>query len=138
MIKRNSIASSSSSSKECDSYRPGHQVHWIQARVEREKPRFDAEVKVIDLTQVQVCWLDQELVFYHHNTARIVAALNTNVLNYLKFAPDANLLYVQTEAPNELHNGIFSLFYLSDSELSECLVKESAVETPLFGSSLER
>lgn len=132
MIKRNSIANLSSASKECDSYRPGHQVHWIQARVEREKPRFDAEVKVLNQTQVEVRWLDQGLVFHHHNTARILDALNAKVLNYLKFAPDANLLYVQTEAPNELHNGAFSLFYLSSSELSECLVKEIALKTSAF------
>ena len=128
MIKRNSIARSSSASTECHSYRPGHQVHWIQARVEREKLRFDAEVKVLDQTQVQVRWLDQEWVFHHHNTARIVEALNAKVLDYLKFAPDANLLYVQTEAPNKLHNGAFSLLYLSPNELEACQVFENAVD----------
>jgi hypothetical protein len=112
----------------CDSYKPGHQVHWIQARVKADVESFDARVEVISPTKVVVSWLSETRTFSHHNTAAILKALNSRVLDYVKFKPDANLLYVQSEEPSELHNGIFSLFYLSDSELSDCLVREDAVK----------
>jgi glycerol kinase len=111
----------------CDSYKPGHQVHWIQARVKADLESFDARVEVIGPTKVVVSWLSETHTFSHHNTAAISNALNARVLDYLKFKPDANLLYVQSEEPNELHNGTFSLFYLSSSELSDCLVRTDAV-----------
>ena len=52
---------------------------------------------------------------------QIQAALNSAVLGYIKFAPSACLLYVQTEEPNGQHYGAFSMSYLCEGELSDCL-----------------
>ncbi len=104
----------------CTSYAPGHQVHWIQAKVKRTAPRFDARVEVLTGNKLRVSYLDQSKIFSHHAVEQIQAALNKAVLGYIKFAPTASLLYVQTEEPNGQHYGAFSMSYLCDGELSEC------------------
>ena len=105
----------------CTSYAPGHQVHWIQAKVKRTEPRYDASVEVLSENKIRVSYLDQSKIFSHHAVDEIQAALNIAVLGYIKFAPSASLLYVQTEEPNGQHYGAFSVIYLCDGELSACL-----------------
>lgn len=129
MSKENPQAKQVANRTGCGSYSPGHQVHWIQARVKADKPRFDAHIEVLTPTKVRVSWLDQDFVFRHHNTARIAQVLKAKVLDYVKFAPDANLLYIQTEEPCEIHNGAFSLFYLSSSGLKPCTIGDTSVDT---------
>lgn len=104
----------------CVSHAPGHQVHWIQARVKFDMPRFDAEVEVLDQNRIRVNWLDQSHVFTHHNTAGIQATLKVAVLGYVKFAPGADLLYIQTEEANDKHGGTFSVSYLCRGALDAC------------------
>ena len=104
----------------CVSHEPGHQVHWIQARVQYDKPRFDAEVEILETNRVRVSWLDESHVFTHHNTAGIQATLKVAVLGYVRFAPGADLLYIQTEEANGQHGGAFSVSYLCRSILSSC------------------
>lgn len=113
---------------DCHSHAPGHQVHWIQARVQRSKPRHDAKVEVLSDTQIRVSWLDQSHIFTHHNTAEIQDALDARVLDYVKFAPDANLLYIQTEQANESHGGAFSVSYLCPRDLAPCFKRRHAVD----------
>ena len=117
----------------CDSHKPGHQVHWIQARVKADVASFDAQVEVISPIKVVVRWLSETRTFSHHNTAAILKALNSRVLDFVKFKPDASLLYVQSEEPSELHNGAFSLFYLCESDLEPCIFRDNAIDV----SSLE-
>jgi hypothetical protein len=95
-------------------------VHWIQAKVKRTEPRYDARVEVLTGNKIRVSFLDQSKIFSHHAVEQIQAALNQAVLGYIKFAPTASLLYVQTEEPNGQHYGAFSMSYLCDRELSEC------------------
>ena len=104
----------------CTSYAPGHQVHWIQAKVKRTEPRYDARVEVLTGNKLRVSFLDQSKIFSHHAVEQIQAVLDRAVLGYIKFAPTASLLYVQTEEPNGEHHGAFSVSYLCDGELSEC------------------
>ena len=104
----------------CTSYAPGHQVHWIQAKVKRTEPRYDARVEVLTENKLRVSYLDHSKIFSHHAVEQIQAALNKAVLGYIKFAPTASLLYVQTEEPDGQHHGAFSVSYLCDGELSEC------------------
>ena len=118
----------SSAKPDCHSHATGHQVHWIQARVQRSQPRHDAKVEVLGKTQVRVSWLDQSHIFTHHNTAGIQAALDAGVLDYVKFAPDANLLYIQTEQANESHGGAFSVSYLCPGDLAPCFKHRDAVD----------
>jgi hypothetical protein len=95
-------------------------VHWIQAKVKRTEPRYDVRVEVLTGNKLRVSYLDQSKIFSHHAVEQIQAALNKAVLGYIKFAPTASLLYVQTEEPNGQHHGAFSVSYLCDGELSEC------------------
>jgi hypothetical protein len=95
-------------------------VHWIQAKVKRTAPRFDASVEVLSENKLRVSYLDQSKIFSHHAVQEIQATLNSAVLGYIKFAPTASLLYVQTEGPNGQHYGVFSVSHLCDGELSEC------------------
>jgi hypothetical protein len=105
---------------ECVSYFPGHQVHWIQAKVKQAEPRYDAEVEVLSDNKLKVSYQGQTRVFSHHCCDQIQAVLGGAVLGYIKFAPTAQLLYVQTEVPNGQHNGAYSLSYLCDGDLTDC------------------
>ena len=120
MESRKPTIQSLGSKPRCVSHEPGHQVHWIQARVKFDKPRFDAEVEVLDQNRIRVSWLDQSHVFTHHNTTGIQATLKVAVLGYVKFAPGADLLYIQTEEANGKHGGAYSVSYLCRSILSPC------------------
>lgn len=105
----------------CTSYAPGHQVHWIQAKVKRSEPRYEARVEVLGKNKLRVSYLDQCKIFSHHAVEQVQAALNKAVLGYIKFAPSASLLCVQTEEPNGQHYGAFSMSYLCEGELTDCL-----------------
>lgn len=105
----------------CTSYKPGHQVHWIQAKVKRTDARYDAIVEVVAENKLRVSYLHQSQIFSHHAVGQIQAVLNSAVLGYIKFAPSASLLYVQTEEANGQHHGVFSVSYLCEGELTDCL-----------------
>jgi hypothetical protein len=111
-----------SNNKQCISYAPGHNVHWIQARVKGQEPRHDAEVEILSDSTLQIRYLNQVEIFHHHNVSSIQETLSRVVLDYIKFAPTASLLYIQTEEPNGLHKGVFALHYLCANELSPCEV----------------
>jgi hypothetical protein len=113
----------------CVSYAPGHQVHWIQAKVKRSEPRFDAKVEVLSSNKLKVSYLDQTIEFSHHACEQIKAALDSVVLGYIKFAPTSLLLYVQTEEPDGQHQGVFSVSYLCEGELTPCVEPQSDTAT---------
>ncbi len=110
-----------SNNKHCISYAPGHNVHWIQARVKDQEPRFDAEVEIISDSTLQVRYLDQVKPFHHHNVPSIQENLDRAVLDYIRFAPTSSLLYIQTEETDGHHKGVFALHYLCENELSACV-----------------
>jgi hypothetical protein len=109
-----------SNNKQCISYAPGHNVHWIQARVKGQEPRYDAEVEILSESKLQIRYLDQVEIFYHHNVSAIQENLKKVVLNYIKFSPTSSLLYIQTEPPTGRHKGAFALCYLSHAEIDSC------------------
>jgi hypothetical protein len=110
-----------SNSKHCISYAPGHNVHWIQARVKGQEPRYDAEVEILSDSALQVRYSNQLEIFHHHNVSAIQDTLSRVVLDYIKFAPTASLLYIQTEEPNGLHKGVFAVHFLTKGALAECV-----------------
>jgi hypothetical protein len=124
------MESQESNKKRCISYAPGHNVHWIQAKVKRDEPRYDAVVEILSNTSLRLSYLDQVETFYHHNVPAIQANLDRAVLDYIKFSPTSSLLYIQTEEPDGLHKGAFALHYLSKSGFSDC-VFSSIVESTL-------
>lgn len=108
----------------CVSYAPGHQVHWIQAKVKRTEPRYDAKVEILSSTKLRVSYLNTIQEFSHHACNQVAEVLNQAVLGYIKFAPSSQLLYVQTAEPNGEHQGVFSLSYLCDGELTDCVAPD--------------
>jgi hypothetical protein len=110
-----------SNSKHCISYAPGHNVHWIQAKVKREESRYDVVIEILSDTSLRLSYLDQVETFYHHNVQAIKENLNKAVLGYIKFSPTSSLLYIQTEEPNGFHEGAFALHYLTEEGITECV-----------------
>lgn len=115
------MKSQESNSKRCISYAPGHNVHWIQARVKYKEPRHDAFVEILTEATLRVSYLNRVEIYYHHNVLAIKENLNRVVLNYIKFSPTSSLLYIQTEEPTGEHKGAFALHYLTKAELLECV-----------------
>jgi hypothetical protein len=109
-----------SNSRHCISYAPGHNVHWIQARVKHSEPRYDASVEILTEATLRVRYLDQVEIYYQHNVLAIQENLKKVVLSYIKFSPTSSLLYVQTEEPTGQHKGAFALHYLANGGLFEC------------------
>jgi hypothetical protein len=114
------VETQESNKKRCISYAPGHNVHWIQARVKDQEPRYDAEVEILSDSTLKVGYLDQVGIFQHQNTAAIQETLSRVVLENIKYAPTASLLYIQTEEPDGLHRGVFALHYLCEQEVTKC------------------
>jgi hypothetical protein len=64
--------------KQCGSYRPGHEVHWIQAirSAEDSTPSRSGEVLGIAGEVIEVRFADGDVARYrHHDTARLRAEL---------------------------------------------------------------
>ena len=63
--------------RSCKSYRPGHQVHWIQAKksAEEEQPVIYVSVVVHDDGQIDIEGHDLSLVMWNHDPARLRSAL---------------------------------------------------------------
>ncbi len=111
-----------SSSKGCICYAPGHNVHWIQARVRHSEPRYEALVEILTEARLRVHYLDQVEIYSHHNVLAIQENLKKVVLNYIKFSPTSSLLYIQTEEPTGRHKGAFALHYLAKGDLFQCTI----------------
>ena len=116
------MESQESNKKRCISYAPGHNVHWIQAKVKRDEPRYDVAVEILSNTSLRLSYLDQVETFHHHNVPAIQANLHRAVLGYIKFSPTSSLLYIQTEEPDGLHKGVFALHYLCAKQLAACVI----------------
>jgi len=55
----------------CASYEPGHNVHFIQARVKDHLPRFWARVDLIGPKAVRVVTDKQDRVLFHHKAIEL-------------------------------------------------------------------
>ena len=64
--------------RSCGSYRPGHQVHWIQAKkaVEEEQPVIDVAIVVHDDGRVDIQGGDLNLTAWNHDPQRLQSALD--------------------------------------------------------------
>ena len=116
------------SAKNCQSYAPGHQVHWIQARVKREEPKVDVQIKILDLNRLEVTASDFSETYFHHDTELIAWALERAVNKNIRLAVRAKLLQIQTELPSDSHGGAYALFYLSPETLTPCWKHPKAIK----------
>ncbi len=64
--------------RSCGSYRPGHQVHWIQAKkaVEEEQPVIDVAVVVHDDGLVDIDGGELNLTLWNHDPDRLRSAMD--------------------------------------------------------------
>jgi hypothetical protein len=115
------MESQESNKNRCISYAPGHNVHWIQAKVKRDEPHYDAVLEILTDTTLRLSFLDRVETFHHHNVPAIQANLDRAVLGFIKFSPTSSLLYIQTEEPDGIHKGAFALHFLSEAWLSNCV-----------------
>jgi hypothetical protein len=109
-----------SKNKHCISYAPGHNVHWIQAKVKRTEPRYDAVVSTLGPYSLLVRYLNQTETYYHHDVRSITKSLSDVMLGHIKFCPSSLILYLQTEKPDHGHKGVFALYYLSQEKVWNC------------------
>jgi len=63
--------------RSCRSYRPGHQVHWIQAKksVEDQQPVIDVAVVVHDDGRVGIEGDELKLAMWNHDPAGLQSAV---------------------------------------------------------------
>ena len=59
----------------CQSYRPGHQTHWIMAKQYRSAARTKATIRDLHGTAITLEVEGQTRIWHHHDPARVVAAL---------------------------------------------------------------
>jgi hypothetical protein len=107
--------------RHCRLYKPGHQVHYIQARVKRSAPRYAATVSYLGPDTIRVDYNGFSLTRKHHNAIALAFAALQALDQEVEFAPDAELLYIKRENPNDQHGGVWALFYLCEGELVGCV-----------------
>ena len=64
--------------RSCGSYRPGHQVHWIQAKksMEEQQPVIDVSIVVHDDRRVEIDGEELNLTLWNHDPDRLQSALD--------------------------------------------------------------
>lgn len=104
----------------CESYRPGHNVHWIQAREKAHLPRLWAKVDLIGPKAVRVVTDKQDQVLFHHAAVELYMHTLIAQNGEIKYAPESNLLYVHLEGTEARPEGPWIMSYLSEGELTPC------------------
>lgn len=115
----------------CQSFRPGHNVHWIQARVKAHLPRFWAKVELVGPRAVRVVTDKQDLVLFHHEAVELYMYTLIAHDGEIKYSPESQLLYVRIRREEHFED-LWLMAYLSESELSQCLF--AAPQGPLWPS----
>ena len=103
----------------CQSFKQGHNVHWMQARNNTKRPRYLASVELIDSTTLVVSWLEESATFHNHCVAGISQALDSNVDGFIEYNPQGKLLYIRARSTDSRIDE-FYVAYLATEEVSEC------------------
>jgi hypothetical protein len=107
----------------CQSFKMGHNVHWMQARNNQRRRRYSATVSLVDSTSLIVTWLEESKQFHNHCIAGIAQALDQNTDGVVEFNPVGKLLYIKATSDDpELDS--FYVAYLSEEPVSECTYPE--------------
>ncbi|MCF8529212.1 MAG: hypothetical protein K9G13_03690 [Aquiluna sp.] len=108
----------------CALYTPGHNVHYIQAKVYREAKKYPATVELISTTQVRVKTRRQDQVLYNHNATELymqaLAALNGEI----NYAPNSHLLYILHEQASKSVKEAWLMASLSEKPMGDCKSQE--------------
>lgn len=104
----------------CASYEPGHNVHYIQARVKAHLPRFWAKVDLIGPNAVRVVTQKQDQVLFHHSAIELYMWTLVAHEGEIKYCPESKLLYVRLDEYRGVKQDVWIMAYLSENELSQC------------------
>ena len=104
----------------CASYEPGHNVHFIQARVKAHLPRFWAKVDLIGPNAVRVVTQKQDQVLFHHSAIELYMWTLVAHEGEIKYCPESKLLYVRLDEYRGVKQDVWIMAYLSEGELSPC------------------
>ena len=113
----------------CQSFRAGHNVHWIQAREKAHLPRFWAKVDLIGPKAVRVVTDRQEQVLFHHEAVELYMYTLIAHEGEIKYSPESQLLYIRIVRQDD-PGDVWLMAYLSETELTPCYFVPSQV--PLF------
>lgn len=101
---------SSDLDRPCDSYRAGHQVHWIQAKISRREPPQAVPVTA-SVDEDGVVLLEGDdlyVVSWNHRPAHVRAALQRSG-GIAQWRPNGHVLAVPTGHSRFGSNSLFSL-----------------------------
>ena len=104
----------------CESYEPGHNVHYIQAKVKAHLPRFWANVDLIGPKAVRVVTDKQDQVLFHHCAIELYMWTMVAVDGEVKYSPEAKLLYIRLDEYRGVKQDVWIMAYLSEGELTPC------------------
>jgi hypothetical protein len=124
----------------CASFEPGHNVHYIQAKVKAHLPRFWAHVDLIGPKAVRVLTDKQDQVLFHHSAIELYMWTLVAFDGEIKYSPESKLLYVRLDEFQGEKQDVWIMAYLSENELSPCKALDTSISYSLdevFGSQDE-
>ena len=104
----------------CASYEPGHNVHYIQAKVKAHLPRFWASVDLIGPKAVRVVTDKQDQLLFHHSAIELYMWTMVAVDGEIKYSPESKLLYIRLDEYQGVKQDVWIMAYLSENELAPC------------------
>ncbi len=106
--------------KWCQSFHPGHNVHWIHARHGSQSDRFPTEGLFVHDGWVH--FTSNGIIYsrWCHNAAVIPALIERMPSAVVEYCPRWNILYVETAKPQRGDFGSSAMFYLA-TEPSDCI-----------------
>ncbi len=104
----------------CASYEPGHNVHFIQARVKAHLPRFWAKVDLIGPNAVRVVSEKQDQVLFHHNAIELYMWTMVAHEGEIKYCPESRLIYIRVDEYLGDKEDVWIMAYLSEGDLTPC------------------
>ncbi len=104
----------------CASYEPGHNVHYIQVRVQAHLPRFWAKVDLIGPNALRVVTAEQDQVLFHHSAIELYMWTLVAHEGEIKYSPESKLIYVRVDEYEGVKQDVWITAYLSEGELVPC------------------
>jgi hypothetical protein len=104
----------------CASFEPGHNVHYIQAKVKAHLPRFWANVDLIGPKAVRVVTDKQDQVLFHHSAIELYMWTLVAYEGELKYSPESKLLYIRLDEYQGEKQDVWIMAHLAETDLTHC------------------
>jgi hypothetical protein len=115
----------------CASYEPGHNVHFIQARVKAHLPRSWARVDLIGPKAVRVVTDKQDQVLFHHKAIELYMWTLVAFDGEIKYSPESKLLYVRLDEFQGEKQDVWVIASLTDQALGQCAALDASKQYDL-------